>query len=106
MRVTVWIRGRQRRSDFSLLRSDSYLLPLPDVFVVLIVTVATSNGVLVGVSDYWVKSTLIEDIAYFIPWVGMVFAALAILVWFIRMFQGMQQLRNNQPHTPSTGPNL
>ncbi|HCH4654637.1 TPA: hypothetical protein ACPVZO_003249 [Vibrio parahaemolyticus] len=75
-------------------------------FVVLIVTVATSNGVLVGVSDYWVKSTLIEDIAYFIPWVGMVFAALAILVWFIRMFQGMQQLRNNQPHTPSTGPNL
>lgn len=75
-------------------------------FVVLIVTVATSNGVLVGVSDYWVKSTLIEDIAYFIPWVGMVFAALAILVWFIRMFQGMQQLRNNQLHTPSTGPNL
>ncbi|HCH0948716.1 TPA: hypothetical protein NKP42_003263 [Vibrio parahaemolyticus] len=75
-------------------------------FVVLIVTVATSNGVLVGVSDYWVKSTLIEDVAYFIPWVGMVFAALAILVWFIRMFQGMQQLRNNQPHTPSTGPNL
>ncbi|QLE35911.1 hypothetical protein [Vibrio parahaemolyticus] len=75
-------------------------------FVVLIVTVATFNGVLVGVSDYWVKSTLIEDIAYFIPWVGMVFAALAILVWFIRMFQGMQQLRNNQPHTPSTGPNL
>ncbi|NMS30886.1 hypothetical protein HKB39_28940, partial [Vibrio parahaemolyticus] len=50
--------------------------------------------------------TLLKTIAYFIPWVGMVFAALAILVWFMRMFQGMQQLLNNQPHRPSTGPNL
>ncbi|PFG56127.1 hypothetical protein ATG66_2452 [Vibrio sp. ES.051] len=75
-------------------------------FVVLIVTVATSNGVLIGVSDYWVQNTLIENIAYFIPWVGMLFAALAIFVWLIRMFQGMQQLRHNQPHRPSTGPNL
>ncbi|MCE9829604.1 hypothetical protein, partial [Vibrio diabolicus] len=63
-------------------------------FVVLIVTVATSNGVLVGVSDYWLHSTLLETIAYFIPLVVIVFAALSILVCFIRMFQGMQQLRN------------
>ena len=75
-------------------------------FVVLIVTVATSNGVLVGVSEYWVHSSLLDTVAYFIPWVGMLFATLAILVWFLRMYQGMNQLRNNMPHRPSTGPNL
>ncbi|ELM0339334.1 hypothetical protein Q3051_002312 [Vibrio vulnificus] len=79
-------------------------------FVVLIVTVATSNGVLVGVSEYWVSSTVLDNVlnsvAYAIPYVGMLFAALAILVWFLRMYQGMVQLSNNQPHRPSTGPNL
>ncbi|RJX66447.1 hypothetical protein DZ860_20095 [Vibrio sinensis] len=75
-------------------------------FVVLIVTVATSNGVLVGVSDYWLHSKLLDSIAYFIPYVGMVFAALAIIVWLARMYQGMTQLKNGQLHRPSTGPNL
>lgn len=75
-------------------------------FVVLIVTVATSNGVLVGVSDYWVHSTLLDNIAYAIPYIGMLFAVVAIVVWFWRMFQGMHQLRNNEPHNPSRGPNL
>ncbi len=75
-------------------------------FVVLIVTVATSNGVLVGVSDYWVKSSLLENIAYVIPYIGMLFAAIAIIVWLLRMFQGMHQLRNNKPHSPSITPNL
>ncbi|MCA0937251.1 hypothetical protein LCL85_17050 [Vibrio alginolyticus] len=75
-------------------------------FVVLIVTVATSNGVLVGVSDYWVKSTLLDNIAHIIPYIGMFFAVVAIIVWLMRMFQGMHQLRNNKPHRPSVTPNL
>ncbi len=75
-------------------------------FVVLVVTVATSNGVLVGVSNYWVRSSFLSNIAYVIPYIGMLFAAIAILVWLLRMFQGMHQLRNNKPHSPSTGPNL
>ncbi|MDV6251033.1 hypothetical protein [Vibrio sp. EA2] len=75
-------------------------------FVVLIVTVATTNGVLKGVSDYWVRSSLLDNIAYVIPYIGSVFAVVAIGVWLWRMFQGMHQLRNNKPHRPSTGPNL
>ncbi len=75
-------------------------------FIVLIVTIATSNGVLVGVSHYWLHSTWLDTIAYFIPWVGALFAVLAIMVWFIRMFQGMKQLHSNLPHQPSRGPNL
>ncbi len=75
-------------------------------FVVLIVTVATTNGVLKGVSDYWVRSTMLDNIAYVIPYIGSVFAVVAIGVWLWRMLQGMHQLSNNKPHRPSTGPNL
>ena len=75
-------------------------------FVVLIVTVATSNGVLIGVNDYWYKNHIIDEIAYFIPYVGMLFAAIAIIVWLIRMVKGMQQLKQNLPHQPTKGPNL
>lgn len=75
-------------------------------FVVLIVTVATTNGVLAGIERYWYQNTLLDKVAYAIPVVGGVFAILAILVWFMRMFQGMQQLKQNKPHRPSTGPNL
>jgi uncharacterized membrane protein len=75
-------------------------------FVVLIVTVATSNGVLIGVNDYWYKNHIIDEIAYFIPYVGMLFAAIAIIIWLIRMVKGMQQLKQNLPHQPTKGPNL
>ena len=75
-------------------------------FVVLLVTVATSNGVLVGLNDYWYKSSWIDTVSYVIPIIGAIFALLAILVWLARIVQGMQQLRNNQPHQPSKGPNL
>lgn len=75
-------------------------------FVVLIVTIATSNGLLAGIERYWFHNPILDKVAYVIPIVGMVFAALAILVWFVRMYQGMQQLKNDQPHRPSTGPNL
>ncbi|PMH46531.1 hypothetical protein BCU68_00320 [Vibrio sp. 10N.286.49.B3] len=75
-------------------------------FVVLIVTVATSNGVLIGINNYWYKSSLIDTFGHAIPFVGAGFAILAILVWFFRMVQGMQQLKNNIPHKPSAGPNL
>ncbi|WP_047043991.1 membrane protein [Vibrio mexicanus] len=75
-------------------------------FVVLIVTVATANGVLVGVSDYWYKSTMLDKIAYAIPYVGMCFAFAAIILWFVRMYRGMKQLKNNQPLNITTGPNL
>ena len=75
-------------------------------FVVLIVTVATANGVLAGIERYWFQNTLLESIAYAIPVIGGVFAILAILVWFMRMLQGMKQLKANLPHRPSTGPNL
>jgi uncharacterized membrane protein len=75
-------------------------------FVVLIITVATSNGVLIGVNDYWYKSHLIDDIAYYIPYVGMLFGLIAIAFWFVRMFQGMNKLKENQPFSFSKGPNL
>ncbi|WP_117235446.1 hypothetical protein [Vibrio maerlii] len=75
-------------------------------FVVLIVTVATSNGILIGVNDYWYKSHIIDEIAYYIPYVGMLFGAIAIVVWFIRMYQGMTQLKANQPLSVLKGPNL
>ncbi len=75
-------------------------------FVVLIVTVATSNGILIGVNDYWYKSHIIDEIAYYIPYVGMLFGAIAIVVWFIRMYQGMTQLKANQPLSVLRGPNL
>ena len=75
-------------------------------FVVLIVTVATSNGVLIGVNDYWYQNHIIDDIAYYIPYIGMLFGGVAIVVWFIRMYQGMQRLSQNLPQNPTTGPNL
>lgn len=75
-------------------------------FVVLIITVATSNGVLIGVNDYWYNSNVIDEIAYYIPYVGMLFGAIAILLWFVRMYQGMQKLRENQPFSIVRGPNL
>ncbi|MGD8120200.1 hypothetical protein [Vibrio sp. TRT 2004] len=75
-------------------------------FVVLIITVATSNGVLIGVNDYWYNSNVIDEIAYYIPYVGMLFGAIAILLWFVRMYQGMQKLRENQPFSIVKGPNL
>ncbi|MCK6264989.1 hypothetical protein KP803_17050 [Vibrio sp. ZSDE26] len=75
-------------------------------FVVLIVTIATSNGVLIGINDYWYQSSMLDSIAYVIPIIGMVFAALAIVIWFYRMFKGMKQLKANLPHKPTKGPNL
>ncbi|GAM59291.1 hypothetical protein JCM19231_4714 [Vibrio ishigakensis] len=75
-------------------------------FVVLIVTVATSNGLLKGVNDYWYKNTMIDNIAYAIPFVGGFIAFVAIVFWIIRMVKGMQDLKNNIPHTPTIGPVL
>lgn len=75
-------------------------------FVVLIITVATSNGVLSGVNDYWYKSPVIDQIAYYIPYVGFVFGLVAIVIWFIRMYQGMSRLKDNQPFNFLKGPNL
>ena len=68
-------------------------------FVVLIVTVATSNGLLKGVTHYWYQATWIDKIANFIPYVGMLFASVAIVVWIIRMFAGMSKLKQNIPMT-------
>ncbi|MGC9462011.1 hypothetical protein [Vibrio genomosp. F10] len=75
-------------------------------FVVLIVTIATSNGVLIGINDYWYNSTIIDSVAYFIPIVGIALAAIAILIWFVRMFKGMKQLKANLPLQTMKGPNL
>ncbi|GAL15562.1 hypothetical protein JCM19233_6584 [Vibrio astriarenae] len=36
----------------------------------MIVTVATSNGVLKGINDYWYRNHIIDDIAYYIPYVA------------------------------------
>ncbi|WP_394154104.1 hypothetical protein [Vibrio maritimus] len=68
-------------------------------FVVLIVTVATSNGLLKGVTHYWYQATWIDQIANFIPYVGMLFASVAIVVWIIRMFAGMRKLKQDIPMT-------
>ncbi|MEZ9566606.1 hypothetical protein AB4427_07010 [Vibrio artabrorum] len=75
-------------------------------FVVLIVTVATSNGVLIGVNDYWYQNHVIDDIAFYIPYIGMLFGGVAIMIWFVRMYQGMRRLSQNLPQKPTTGPNL
>ncbi|ASI90924.1 MULTISPECIES: hypothetical protein [Vibrio] len=64
-------------------------------FVVLIVTVATSNGLLKGVTNYWYKASWIDQIANIIPYIGMLFAAVAIVMWIIRMFMGMSKLNQN-----------
>ncbi|WP_159656567.1 hypothetical protein [Vibrio atypicus] len=75
-------------------------------FVVLIITVATANGVLIGVNDYWYNSHIIDEIAYYIPYVGMLFGLAAILLWFVRMYQGMQKLKANERFSMTKGPNL
>ncbi|WP_394143969.1 hypothetical protein [Vibrio atypicus] len=75
-------------------------------FVVLIITVATANGVLIGVNDYWYNSHIIDEIAYYIPYVGMLFGLVAILLWFVRMYQGMQKLKANERFSMTKGPNL
>ncbi|KJY82395.1 membrane protein [Vibrio galatheae] len=75
-------------------------------FVVLIITVATSNAVLIGVNDYWYTNSTIDEIAYSIPYIGFLFGLIAIVVWFVRMFQGMKKLIQNQPFGFSKGPNL
>lgn len=73
-------------------------------FVVLIITVATTNGILVGVNDYWMANTTLNNIAFVIPYVGMVFAVVAIIVWLIRMVQGMGRLKQNLPQKPIDSP--
>ncbi|EGA68907.1 hypothetical protein VISI1226_20924 [Vibrio sinaloensis DSM 21326] len=75
-------------------------------FVVLIITVATSNGVLIGLNDYWYQSNIIDQIAYYIPYVGLLFGLAAIAIWFVRMFQGMKKLQANEPFSLTKGPNL
>lgn len=75
-------------------------------FVVLIVTVATSNGVLAGVHNYWYKASWIDSIRYVIPYVGAGFAVIAIAVWMFRIVKGMKKLQQNLPLDKSKGPNL
>jgi len=75
-------------------------------FVVLIVTVATSNGVLAGVHNYWYKNSWLDAIRYIIPYVGAGFAVIAIAIWMMRIVQGMKRLKQNLPIEPSKGPNL
>jgi len=75
-------------------------------FVVLIVSVATTNGLIMGVNRYWYANSWLELVGGSIPYIGAGLAVLAITLWFIRMAQGIQQLRNNIPHKPSKGPNL
>jgi len=75
-------------------------------FVVLVVTVATSNGLVMGVNRYWYAHSWLAVVGEAIPYVGAFIALFAITVWLLRMVQGMQQLKQNIPHRPSKGPNL
>jgi len=75
-------------------------------FVVLIVTVATTNGLIMGVNRYWYAHSWLSTLGSAIPYIGALMAILALAVWFYRMAVGMKQLRNNIPHAPSKGPNL
>ncbi|GAB7220325.1 hypothetical protein [Vibrio comitans] len=79
---------------YGLIRSFFLFLTF---FVVLIVTVATSNGVLIGVNDYWARNSALVEIAHFIPIAGGVISAIAIVVWIVRMFKGMRLLKENKP---------
>ncbi|KQA28079.1 membrane protein [Vibrio metoecus] len=75
-------------------------------FVVLIVTVATTNGIIMGVNRYWMPESWLAKLGHGIPYVGAIIAVGAISIWIWRMIQGMQQYQNNLPHSPSKGPNL
>lgn len=75
-------------------------------FVVLIVTVATTNGLIMGVNRYWYAHSWLSTLGSAIPYIGALMAILALAVWFYRMAVGMKQLRNNIPHAPSKGTNL
>lgn len=75
-------------------------------FVVLIVTVATTNGIIMGVNRYWMPEHWLAKLGHGIPYVGAIIAVGAISIWIWRMIQGMQQYQNNLPHSPSKGPNL
>ncbi|MGC9421603.1 hypothetical protein [Vibrio sp.] len=75
-------------------------------FVVLIVTVATANGVIMGVNRYWFSNAWLAAVGHAIPYVGAAIAAGAITLWIFRMIQGMKQLQANILHQPSKGPNL
>ncbi len=75
-------------------------------FVVLIVTVATTSGLIMGVNRYWYAHSWLSTVGSAIPYAGAIIALLALTVWFVRMTKGMQQLKNNIPHNPSKGPNL
>ncbi|CAM3169396.1 hypothetical protein [Vibrio rarus] len=79
---------------YSLIRNFFLFLSF---FVVLIVTIATSNGVLIGINDYWIRNNLLEEVAHFIPVIGGVISAIAIIFWFIRMTRGMRLLQENKP---------
>ncbi|QIL84440.1 hypothetical protein G7083_00055 [Vibrio sp. HDW18] len=73
-------------------------------FVVLIVTVATSNGIIMGVNRYWMHETWLGQLGYAIPYLGALIALAAISIWIWRIIQGMQQYRRHLPHSPSKGP--
>ncbi|MDE1514139.1 MULTISPECIES: hypothetical protein [Vibrio] len=73
-------------------------------FVVLIVTVATSNGIIMGVNRYWMHETWLGQLGYVIPYLGALIALAAISIWIWRIIQGMLQYRRHLPHSPSKGP--
>ncbi|CAM4228187.1 hypothetical protein [Vibrio neonatus] len=81
---------------YGLIRSFFLFLTF---FVVLIVTIATSNGVLIGVNDYWFRNSALEEVAHVIPIAGGIISAVAILIWFVRMFKGMRLLKQDKPIT-------
>ncbi|MFL7865066.1 hypothetical protein [Vibrio cincinnatiensis] len=88
---------------YGLIRSFFLFLTF---FVVLIVTVATANGVIMGVNRYWFSNAWLAAIGHGIPYLGALMAVGAITLWIFRMIQGMKQLQANIPHQPSKGPNL
>lgn len=75
-------------------------------FVVLIVTVATTNGIIMGLNRYWVHDSLFGKLGQGIPYVGALIALAAISIWIWRVLKGMQQYQRNLPHEPPKGPNL
>ncbi|EEX41636.1 hypothetical protein [Vibrio furnissii] len=88
---------------YGLIRSFFLFLTF---FVVLLVTVATSNGLIIGVNRYWYANSWLNNVGYAIPYIGALIACFAMLIWIGRMVQGMKQLKSDIPHKPSNGPNL